>query len=288
MTKKIYIFISLLLLIACGNKQISYDVQLDIDSISESQQKQWNEVVNIDSLTYPLSNAFFAHWEQLSDEYAASHPCPNINHVYRIVFMHFCDSNNSYSYYVLPPSVKVRKYSSEFDPKHYHSKLDEDFFKEAPEFAYIPQLHTNKPVLCLFDSVEKALGEYLGGVKDEYGKDINKEHVNDLQQHIEVHYGHWGGYWHLETMPIIFRMYFFSNGVYTCLRDSWWTGKEILELTFSNGTVKVFDAKDYIASHPLFAALKDQKLFSQFELDGWTVSWLNGKLDIAPEYLLQA
>ncbi|MBQ9602489.1 MAG: hypothetical protein IJR42_01610, partial [Paludibacteraceae bacterium] len=70
MTKKIYIFISLLLLIACGNKQISYDVQLDIDSISESQQKQWNEVVNIDSLTYPLSNAFFAHWEQLSDEYA--------------------------------------------------------------------------------------------------------------------------------------------------------------------------------------------------------------------------
>ena len=65
-------------------------------------------------------------------------------------------------------------------------------------------------------------------------------------------------------------------------------GEYRLELTFSNGTVKVFDAKDYIASHPLFAALKDQKLFSQFELDGWTVSWLNGKLDIAPEYLMQA
>lgn len=229
MTKKIYIFISLLLLIACGNKQISYDVQLDIDSISESQQKQWNEVVNIDSLTYPLSNAFFAHWEQLSDEYAASHPCPNISHVYRIVFMHFCNSDSSYSYYVLPPCVQVRKYSSEFDSKYYssHPCSSEDYFQEAPEFAYIPQLHTNKPVLYLFDSVEKTLGEYLGGVKDEYGKDINKEHVNDLQQHIEVHYGHWGGYWHLETMPIIFRMYFFSNGVYTCLRDSWWTGKEI-------------------------------------------------------------
>ena len=63
-------------------------------------------------------------------------------------------------------------------------------------------------------------------------------------------------------------------------------GEYRLELTFSNGTVKVFDAKDYIASRPLFAALKDQKTFSQFELDGWTVSWLNGKLDIAPEYLL--
>ena len=64
-------------------------------------------------------------------------------------------------------------------------------------------------------------------------------------------------------------------------------GEYCLELTFSNGKVKVFDAKDYIASHPLFAVLKDQKIFSQFELDGWTVSWLNGKLDIAPEYLLQ-
>ena len=65
-------------------------------------------------------------------------------------------------------------------------------------------------------------------------------------------------------------------------------GEYQLELTFSNGKVKVFDAKDYIASHPLFAALKDKQLFSQFQLDGWTVSWLDGKLDISPEYLSEA
>ncbi len=72
------------------------------------------------------------------------------------------------------------------------------------------------------------------------------------------------------------------------ITDARYVGGYSLELTFSNGKVKVFDAKDYIASHPLFAALKDQQTFSRFELDGWTVSWLNGKLDIAPEYLLQA
>ncbi|MBR6118353.1 MAG: DUF2442 domain-containing protein [Paludibacteraceae bacterium] len=65
-------------------------------------------------------------------------------------------------------------------------------------------------------------------------------------------------------------------------------GEYRLELTFSNGKIKVFDAKDYIASHPLFASLKDKQLFSQFQLDGWTVSWLDGKLDISPEYLLEA
>ena len=60
-----------------------------------------------------------------------------------------------------------------------------------------------------------------------------------------------------------------------------------LELSFSNGEVRVFDAKEFIASHPLFASLQDKKLFSQFQLDGWTVSWQDGRLDIAPEYLYE-
>ena len=60
-----------------------------------------------------------------------------------------------------------------------------------------------------------------------------------------------------------------------------------LELSFSNGEVRVFDAKEFIASHPLFASLQDKQLFSQFQLDGWTVSWQNGRLDIAPEYLYE-
>ena len=60
-----------------------------------------------------------------------------------------------------------------------------------------------------------------------------------------------------------------------------------LELSFSNGEVRVFDAKEFIASHPLFSPLKDKQLFSQFRLDGSTVSWQNGRLDIAPEYLYE-
>lgn len=60
-----------------------------------------------------------------------------------------------------------------------------------------------------------------------------------------------------------------------------------LSLSFSNGEKRVFDAKEFIASHPLFASLKDKQLFSQFQLDGWTVSWQDGRLDIAPEYLYE-
>ena len=60
-----------------------------------------------------------------------------------------------------------------------------------------------------------------------------------------------------------------------------------LSLSFSNVEQRVFDAKEFIASHPLFASLQDKQLFSQFQLDGWTVSWQDGRLDISPEYLYE-
>ena len=60
-----------------------------------------------------------------------------------------------------------------------------------------------------------------------------------------------------------------------------------LLLSFSNGAERVVDVKDFIATHPLFSPLRDKQLFSRFQLDGWTVSWQNGTLDIAPEYLYE-
>ena len=60
-----------------------------------------------------------------------------------------------------------------------------------------------------------------------------------------------------------------------------------LGLSFSNGENRVFDAMDFIAKYPAFKVLQDKEKFKQFALDGWTVSWLNGALDIAPEYLYE-
>ena len=45
-----------------------------------------------------------------------------------------------------------------------------------------------------------------------------------------------------------------------------------LELSFSNGEVRVFDAKEFIASKPLLESLQDKQLLSQLRLEGWTVS----------------
>jgi len=71
------------------------------------------------------------------------------------------------------------------------------------------------------------------------------------------------------------------------INNAKYLGDYRLALTFSNGNERVVDVKDFIATHPLFSPLRDKKLFSQFQLDGWTVSWQEGKLDISPEYLYE-
>lgn len=58
-----------------------------------------------------------------------------------------------------------------------------------------------------------------------------------------------------------------------------------LELTFNDGNVRIFDCKSLIDQYKVFAPLHDKAVFENFELDGWTVTWLNGTVDIAPEHL---
>ena len=66
-----------------------------------------------------------------------------------------------------------------------------------------------------------------------------------------------------------------------------YAGDYRLYLLFSNGEKKVFDASAFIDTYPAFKVLKDKSLFRDFKLDGWTVSWQDGTLDIAPEYLYE-
>lgn len=61
----------------------------------------------------------------------------------------------------------------------------------------------------------------------------------------------------------------------------------LLRLTFNNGSVKAFDCKPLIQQFPVFSPLQDKQNFHNIILDGWTVTWENGSIDIAPEYLYE-
>ena len=61
----------------------------------------------------------------------------------------------------------------------------------------------------------------------------------------------------------------------------------IIQVKFSDGEEFVIDLKDHLTGG-IFEALKDKKVFSNFELhpDLETIVWKNGA-DLAPEFLYQ-
>ncbi len=62
-----------------------------------------------------------------------------------------------------------------------------------------------------------------------------------------------------------------------------------MELTFNDGKTKILDfTKAIDMKRKIFAPLCDIKVFKNFNLDGWTLMWFNGKIDIAPERLYDA
>ena len=73
----------------------------------------------------------------------------------------------------------------------------------------------------------------------------------------------------------------------------WITAAKVLEghklhLTFNNGACKVFDFAQVLAKGmPIFEPLKNLTVFRNIVLDGWTVTWQDGTIDIAPEYLYE-
>jgi len=57
----------------------------------------------------------------------------------------------------------------------------------------------------------------------------------------------------------------------------------ILEITFDNGEVKLFDVKPYIQGE-WYSQLADYSYFKSVSVDGFTVAWANGQ-DICPDEL---
>lgn len=55
---------------------------------------------------------------------------------------------------------------------------------------------------------------------------------------------------------------------------------------FNNGDCRIFDFATIIDKYPVFEPLKDIELLKNFRLAD-TLEWMDGKIDIAPEYLYE-
>ena len=59
-----------------------------------------------------------------------------------------------------------------------------------------------------------------------------------------------------------------------------------LLVTFNDGCRKFFDCSLLLeGGNALYEPLQDMKVFRELALDGWTVTWKDGTIDVAPEFL---
>lgn len=61
-------------------------------------------------------------------------------------------------------------------------------------------------------------------------------------------------------------------------------GSHRLLVCFNNGAKRIFDGHSLLDG-PVFAPLADENVFNDYALDYETLTWLNGEVDIAPEFV---
>ena len=64
------------------------------------------------------------------------------------------------------------------------------------------------------------------------------------------------------------------------IQDAKITGDKMLLLTFSSGEQRVFDAT-------VFTPLNDPTVFSNFKIVHGAITWMDGEIDCAPEYMYE-
>ena len=68
--------------------------------------------------------------------------------------------------------------------------------------------------------------------------------------------------------------------------DAKYLGDYTIEVTFNDGIKRQMDFTDVINKYPAFERLQDIIVFRQFVLTD-TLEWLDGAIDIAPEYIYE-
>lgn len=185
-----------------------------------------------DYLTESNLNEFINDWKTWSKELRSFSSDSHVNEaIGKIVTIYSkTEHEDSCKFYSLPSDVTVSIYPCKLED---YTKNDTPNLKPiisaAKHYAnYIPDFKADKDIIYVSPEIEKILSSYVGGVSEsekyEYGSPltpINEERLSELRQLIPVAYGHWGGYWHFESMPIIFTIFMFQDGFITELRKSW-------------------------------------------------------------------
>ena len=194
------------------------------------------------SLTEKNFKAFLKEWKNWSVQLRSFSTDSLINQAVKRIFIEYNKSiPDSCAICSLPGSIEVRRYPGTFneypfDPL-WDKTLDRGYMMKASDrFAYVPSFDSDKEIVYITQEIDRLLSLYVGGVclseeddVHDYTKwtEINEDRLTELRHHIQVNRGHWGGYWHFESMPRIFSIYLYADGFMADLRTSWCSGETV-------------------------------------------------------------
>ena len=193
-------------------------------------------------LTEKDFDAFLKEWKHWSAQLRSFSTASSINRAIKRVFSEFNNNNpDNCAFCSLPGCIEVRKYPGSFSDYPYEIPLGEtrewEYMMMASErFAYVPSFDSDKEIVYITPEIDRLLSLYVGGVceseEDDYTDHtkwtkINEERLAELRNLIQVNRGHWGGYWHFESMPIVFSIYLYDDGFVADLRTSWCAGETV-------------------------------------------------------------
>ena len=193
------------------------------------------------SLTDNNFKTFLKEWKNWSVQLRSFSTDSLINQAVKRVFIEYNKTiPDSCAICSLPGSIEVRRYPGTFNEYPFNALWDKtikwDYMMKASDrFAYVPSFDSNKEIVYITPEIDRLISLYVGGVSlseddvHDYTKwtEINEDRLTELKHLIQVNRGHWGGYWHFESMPKIFSIYLYDDGFVADLRTSWCTGETV-------------------------------------------------------------
>ena len=194
------------------------------------------------SLTDNNFKTFLKEWKNWSVQLRSFSTDSLINQAVKRVFIEYNKTiPDSCAICSLPGSIEVRRYPGTFNEYPFDALWDKtlkwDYMMKASDrFAYVPSFDSDKEIVYITSEIDRLLSLYVGGVCESDEDDvldytkwtkINEDRLTELRYLIQVNRGHWGGYWHFESMPKIISLYLYDDGVVADLRTSWCTGETV-------------------------------------------------------------
>ena len=234
-----------------GTGRKSIFIALSLEGYDHDSHRCWRKddafAEKYDSLTENNFHSFLKDWKRWSIQTRIHSTDSLLNAILTNVLEEYGaeTEKDTCAYLSLSNIIEIRKYQGNATdyPANQEGGGREDqdaewnyMMKASERYCYVPSINSDKTILYISPKIQRLLSLYIGGVCESEKDDsmnyekwtgVNEDRLSDLRKLIPVARGHWGGYWHLKTMPIISSIYLFDDGYLVDMRTSWCSGETV-------------------------------------------------------------